>query len=131
MVIKESNMKTGILSFLIVSVLSTGVLKAQEASHGKSLDLSRTKRPGNRPVDSSPRVTGAIVLKPFGTNKEWPYLKSNAKEFRLETTDPQIGEQISQCEPGDVCTFKGDIIDGPERILRAKGVKSSLLQSKH
>lgn len=116
-------MKIRIVSFLILSVLSADLLKAEEKSANHTLDLSRNKRSGNRPVDSSPKLTGAIILKPFGANKEWPYLKSNGKEYRLETTDPHSVEQISQCEPGDVCTIKGDIVEGNELTLRTKSVK--------
>lgn len=116
-------MKTRIVTFLILSTLSVSFLRAEETSSNHNLDLSRTRSAGKRPVDSSPKFTGAIVLKPFGTNKEWPYLRSNGKEYRLETTDPHSVEQLSQCEAGDVCTIKGDIVDGQEPTLQTKSVK--------
>ncbi|MFM8314184.1 MAG: hypothetical protein ACKOA8_07855, partial [Deltaproteobacteria bacterium] len=122
-----------LVTIVCITFLHTGVVKAQDKTQSESLDLSRThsdnldlsrdKKEGPRPVDSTPRITGSIVLKPFGKNKEWPYLKSNNKEYRLETNDPQTAEQISQCETGDVCTVKGEIVEGAEPIVRAKSVK--------
>lgn len=116
-------MKVQILSVILLSVLGSGVLTAEETSHSKTIDLSRARRTEKRPVDSSPSLTGSIVLKPFGTNKEWPYLRANSKEYRLETTDPQNADQIAQCEPGDVCTIRGDITDGAEPVLNTKSLK--------
>ena len=116
-------MKIQILSIILLSVFSSGLFRAEENSHSKTLDLSRARRTEKRPVDSSPSLTGSIVLKPFGTNKEWPYLKANSKEYRLETTDPQNADQIAQCEPGDVCTIRGDITDGAEPVLNTKSLK--------
>ena len=121
-----------VLSIFFLSLLGNGVVRAQEKSQTEGLDLSRThetldlsrdKKESSRPVDTSQRLTGSIVLKPNGKNKEWPYLKSNNKEYRLETSEPHAAEQISQCETGDVCTVKGEIVEGTEPILRAKSVK--------
>jgi hypothetical protein len=116
-------MKIQVVSIIFFSFFSFGVLKAEESSHGQTLDLSRARRTEKRPVDSSSNLTGIIVLKPYGKNKEWPYLKANSKEYRLETTDPQNADQIAQCEPGDVCTIRGDIVDGADPVLKAKSLK--------
>jgi len=122
-----------ILSLVFLSIVNSGVLRAQEPSQSEgldrshktseSIDLSRGKKDRSRAVDSTPRFTGAIIHKPFGSNKEWPYLKSNNKEYRLDTTDSHCAEQISQCETGDVCTVKGEVIEGAEPILKAKSVQ--------
>ena len=122
-----------VLSIIFISILGNGVVRAQERSssesldlsrsHSETLDLSRDKKEASRPVDSTPRLTGAILLKPHGKNKEWPYLRSNNIDYRLETSDANAAAQISQCEPGDVCTVKGDIVEGAEPVLRAKSVK--------
>lgn len=97
-------------------------VKAQDESHGQALDLSRPSKEKERAVDETQRFTGVIVLKPFGKNLEWPYLKSNNQEYRLETTSPRCQEQIAQCEKGDICTVKGEIVGESDPVLKAKSV---------
>ena len=90
--------------------------------HSEFKNLART-RSAARPTDTSKKLSGTVIFKSQSNNEEWPYFMSNGIEYRLETCEENCKAQIAQCEHGDFCTLKGDIIDGKEPMIKAQSLK--------